>query len=901
MDDPDKEALSNFLRSHGLTDHKWISYFHEQDILKPDQILPVKGSEELYKTLSYGANSQETAALRKILGITGSPKEPAHSIEMELGKAGLEPSYWSVVFEKQLGVPSTQALEHVGDEEYPSLQHFARKPWEKKALKKLLKMDDEVGSFQMQRKKQRDKLEKRQAESKEMLQVLKSLQKEGKDRHDQEVQQVEKSIRKLFQISSESWLSADGSLSHVISKLEECHDRIDGELKTKKEVSDVSVIQNASAGLALQGVLLTKNFEDQLQVRHFLLKVPRDIKFMGPSHSQHDKIKQFTSKQEDDYFTQTVDRLGYSVTTSATVGYSQTSEEERKSKRYEQEMYSSTVKYSIMPLAACYFNDSQLQLSDDAIKHLQNLDKLVDSNPSSFQIECKKFFHKFGSHANQGILHFGGKYQWKSYSRGFEKSDTTTVQQLQTEAITLQVGMSYGGFAAASTAVSTSSLHGKFQGKYSDTLMSQTFLEVTKTGGPPEMSGLPEWKNGLVASNSTWSLIDRGTTLVPVWDIIDMNHTNDFKKPVSLSQEMSAVWKRMNECTSELVEEEEDRDTAKTMEIVRSWNDNQDMSQCIAQLATLVGVKQNLEKKSMNPKAWPSLFLSQPPLQQFLKSVVESCMQTCSPANKSIPQIKLYMRDLVEPITLGAVITFPDREYISRWLYTTEKKFVPMDCRDFLSLQKYLQYALNHMYGGMIRDDQKLMEIAVQPDISIKATATVAKAVSCLRYHLHKAGQNYEDNFIVTMLFPFKYDPDNGTFFTLLSACDLEYLNKEFENQAKEFFRVKKESKRKLQAHLFLLALKMQNDLDLAESEVKSHLQYMEKRLESDNDPEVEGILTELTSKHYDWEWFRSQLEFVLQSVVLVQEEGSQPFGHFMETVTEVECVPKLIDPFMIF
>ena len=906
MDDSDELALSNFLVSHELTDQKWVSRFHENNITKPDQILPVKGNEELYVALSSGANSLETAALRKILGITDSPGERADTIEMNLQRAGLEPSYWSAVFAKQLGVTTTQALEHVGGEEYPNLQCFARHPWEKKALKKLLKMDDEAGDFQMQRKKRRDKLEKRQAESKKLLQELKSLQKEGKDRHDQEVQQVENGIRERFQISSQSWLSEDASLSQVISKLEECHDRIDGELKTRKEVSDTSVIQNASAGLALQGVLLTKNLKDQLQPRGFLLKVPGDIKLMGPSHAQYDKIKQFTSKQEEIDFTQTVDKLGYSVSASAKAGflgfsfeasasYSQTSEKEQKRKHHEQKMYSSTVKYSVMPLAACYFSDSQLQLSDDAIKHLQNIEKLVDSSPSSFQTECDKFFNKFGSHANRGILHFGGTYQWISYSCGFKESDTTTVQQLQSEAITLQIGMSYGSFAAASAAVSTSSLHGKFQGKYSDAMMSQTFLEVKKTG-VPEVSGLPEWKNGLVASNSTWYLIDRGTTLVPVWDIINMNHTSDFLKPVALSQEMSVVWKKMNGYSPDQAEEQ-DRDAAKTMEKVRTWNDNQDMSQCIDQLAYLIGVKQNLEKKSMNPKAWPSLYLSQPPLQQFLKSVVESCIQPGSPANKSIPQIKLYMRNLVEPITLGAVIIFPDREYISRWLYTTEKKFVSMDCLDFLSLQKYLQYALNHMYGGMIRDGQKLMEIADQPDISIKATATVAKAVSCLRYHLHKAGQNYEDYFMVTMLFPFKYDPDIGTFFTLLSACDLEYLNKEFENQAKKFFRVKKEGKRKMQAHLFLLALKMQNDLDLAESEVKSHLQYMEKRLESDNDPEVEGILTELTSKHYDWEWFRSQLEFVLQSVVLVQEEDSQPFGHFMETVTEVECVPQTDRP----
>ena len=905
MDIPD-EALSNFLMNNGLTDPKWVSYFHEHDITKPDQI-PVKGNEELYMTLSSRGNAQEKVDLKKALGITDCPEKTADSIQIELDKVGLDPSYWSAVFAKQLGVTSTQALQNVGDEEYPTLKQFARHSWEKKALQSLLKLDDEGGTFLRQYEKRRERLENRQAESKEMLKHLKILQEEGKERHDQEVQSLENGIRERFQIPSESWLSKDETLSYVISKLEECHERIDGHLRTREELSGVSVIQNASAGLALQGVLLTKNLQDQLQPRHFLLKVCGDIQLLGPSHPQQDKIQQFTSKQDEHDFTQTVDRLGYSVTASAKAGYwgfpfeaslsfSKTREEEQKSKHNRQDNYSSTVKYSIMPLAACYLSDSQLQLSDEAIKHLQKIEKLVDSRPESFKEECRIFFNKFGSHVNQGPLHFGGRYQWKSYSRGFKQSDTATVQQLQTEAIDLQVGMSYGSFAAASTAVSASSLHDKFWGKYSDTMMGQTFLEVTKSGGPPEVSGLPEWKNGLVASNSTWSLIDRGAKLVSVWDIITMNHTKDFQKPESLGIKLSEVWKQMNGYT-ERAEDKQQKDAAQIMEEVKIWNDNHDMSECIDHLASLVKVKQDLARESIDPKAWSFLYLSKPPLQQFLKLVVESCEQPTSPINESSERIKLYMQELVEPINLGADIHFPSREYICRWLYATEKSFVPMDCQDFPNLQKHFQYALHHMYDCMTRGDAKLMELADQPDIncSIKLTATVAKAVSSLRYHLHKAEQNYEDLFITTMLFPFKYDPDKGTFLTLLSTCDLKYLCKEFENQSKEFFRIgKEENEMKLQAYLLWLAIQMQKNLDVTECQIKSHLKFTEEKLGSGIDSEVQEVLSELSSKHYDWKWFEIQLKSILESSVFPEPEGgSQSFRDFVATIEEPKCVPQ--------
>ena len=86
--------------------------------------------------------------------------------------------------------------------------------------------------------------------------------------------------------------------------------------------------------------------------------------------------------------------------------------------------------------------------------------------------------------------------------------------------------MSYGGVAGASASTSVSS---NFKGKYFMALTHQTFIEVAVTGGPPEVTGLPNWKNGLIASNSTWQLIDRGTHRVAVWEIMEMNYSSSFK------------------------------------------------------------------------------------------------------------------------------------------------------------------------------------------------------------------------------------------------------------------------------------------------------------------------------------------------------------------------------------
>ena len=171
-------------------------------------------------------------------------------------------------------------------------------------------MENEGGVFQRQHKKQREVLKRRLAESKEMIEELKQVQKK--------VQQTENTICERLQISSsnQSWLHTDETLNHIISQLEACHTKMNEVLKTK-ELSDILVIQNASGCRALQGVLLTNQIDDQLQVRGTLLKVTANVQLMEPSHYQHTKMERFTSKQQESKFTTVVDRLGYSATAFA--------------------------------------------------------------------------------------------------------------------------------------------------------------------------------------------------------------------------------------------------------------------------------------------------------------------------------------------------------------------------------------------------------------------------------------------------------------------------------------------------------------------------------------------------------------------------------------------------------
>ena len=396
---------------------------------------------------------------------------------------------------------SAQGLLDIGSESYADLQRFTKIPQDKKALRKFLGLKDEdegIPFSKFERVKQRDKLRKRHEKAKDMFQRLTAQQKEGKNRHESSVQMIENGIREALQIPVESWIPQchDTSLETVSGQLETYISQVNTILQTR-ELPNVSLLQNASGGLALQGILLSSNLEDQLESRGKLLQASEDIEFMMPFLLQCDETVEFSSKSQMDQFIKSMDRLGYSVTASTMRGFWGSSAESStmyilkrvpktiEFKAHQDEPSSFILKYSFVPLASCYFSNDQLLLSNDALKELQAIEKLITKEPDrTVHEQCTQFFHKYGSHANKGHLHFGGIY-WHS-------------------------------------ALNQDNNPAKFPESGSAS------MNAALTGGPSDLS---QWKTSLVASNSTWSLIDRGTNTVPVWDIIQV-HVNVIQIPV---------------------------------------------------------------------------------------------------------------------------------------------------------------------------------------------------------------------------------------------------------------------------------------------------------------------------------------------------------------------------------
>ena len=809
------------------------------------------------------AKDWEKEALRKLVKKKRGPS-PQKSVETELKKAGLDPNHWSKVLKDELGVTTLDELDHIGDESYSKLAKKTRHDWEKNALRKLFKMET--------KETKSERVEKRQAEAAQMLKDLKTLQNEGKERNDKVVQDMERGVREKLNVSDEDWISKDTTLDETIRKLEARHDEISGTLKARTDISEKAVVQSASSGRALEGVLCTNDPDDLDIHRHAVLKVPEDISLDGPSDAHHDIIKQFEEKTKEGTYTKRIDKHGYSVSGSVKggyggvgvevgAGYSHSTESEKAKGHQEEETYSSIIKYSILPLASCSFKDYQLQLSDDAVAHLQRLEKAS----GSIQQECEDFLRKFGSHVYSGPLHFGGRYRWKSYTSGFKKEDKSTVQKLQSEAITVTVGVSFANVAGASVSTSVSSLKGKFEGKYEEDLLTQTFVEVKITGGPPEVTGLPDWKTGMVASNSTWCLIDRGVQKKPIWDIIEMNHAKDFKNPSLLAKHIKSTWEK-------IILNSQQREVAEELKHVTLWSQNPDPTHFEDQLTLLVKKKDMIIRDYMSPRAWPTDYLSHPPLQQYLKLVVECCFKARPCKSRQSDRLKQYLRQLVSPVDLDITRVFPNQEVIRKWLYYREEPLSPVECFDFDSLHACFKRALESMESEQGSTEDIILPNAV---LSHSATAKLAGNVSCLRQYFQKSEQLYEEMFLLTILFPFKYIPETQILSVLISACDIEYLCKNLEGMITTFTEIKEEnSTPRLQFHLISLAVKLYDDFNVCKESVVCHIEYLEKRIGANLCPKIALCLAELQSRCYDWEWFKSQPEQSVDATITTESGG---------------------------
>ncbi|XP_036181153.1 interferon-induced very large GTPase 1-like isoform X2 [Myotis myotis] len=731
-----------------------------------------------------------------------------------LREAGLEVEYWLPMLQEHLSVTCAQALQHIEEEDLQKLKSQARHPWEKRALEKLLNSN----SLSKLQESQVKITKEEQKKAEQALQGPRDLLSEGRQRQEETVREKEAELRQAMEIPKEYWPPREKSLREVMENMEGKLNLNERTQSHRQNLPDRDLVRWASGGLALQGIYKTSSHRSLLEKREELLSVPKEFLFFGPEQSTRMGTWEFTSSQAESMSTQMIEKLGFSVTASAKgrgwelcleadMDHGKHSESKETRQSHPEHSYFCSTTFSYVPLASCHFPMDQLQFSKAALQELKRIDDLLHqpAGPDRLPLlrhRSEAFFHRFGSHADQGPLHLGGIYWWKAVSQGFRSEQLAEVKQQSAEALNRFISESYSGFGvkvAAVVDVSDSCSQTADPSTTSQNLQTKVQLSVAQTGGPPEANGFLQWKDGLVASNQTWSVIDRGIQLVPIWDIILSNHRSDFKDPCQVASLLKDSYSTLTGITAQIQDGEEllsvEKEARVFLEDVKSW----EVSDPEEQLQKLINFMQMLSQKIKSYDTWVNICLTDWGLQNFLVNTVNFCKNSSIFETKFI---KSQLHSLLDP-HIYRVNDFPQARSIMQWISQSESEQEPFNITQFSELIKILMKTQNDLREVKIKSESaEAVEEAQR-----KATYEVTLSLGCFFNYLQKTEQQDIQLLLLYIAAGAGYHVVNSNFQYLLGCEELDFLLDEMQTSQDKYQELRNICTNRAQAFLVLTGL----------------------------------------------------------------------------------------------
>ncbi|OXB60640.1 hypothetical protein ASZ78_001429 [Callipepla squamata] len=796
---------------------------------------------------------------------------------------GLDGEYWLPKLLEVLGIKSKEALKHLQYEDYLKLECEVRYPWEKMALQKLLGLTDNKATVEELQKQRLEMMKQRQEEAKLALQELKEMH-HSHSQSKETIRQKEEALWQAMDIPREYWAPPEKALVDVLASVQKQLEQQEMSMGRSENVSDEEVLRRASGGLALQGIYRTNSLADVLAKREQLIRVPSGFKLAGPEQGSLLERKEFSSSAAEANFTKSIEQLGFSLSVSAKAGfwgfsieggvdYSSSSQKEDTHYSHSEQAYICTTKYHYIPLASCYFQKDQLHLSEGALRELQYMEHLLSITQEADKLNmmksrCASFFSRFGSHVNQGPLHFGGIFWWKASSEGFRADQREEMKQQASAALNCFVRESFSGFAvSAGVNVDVSKSSSQASLGRSDRGSSHTAIQlsVTNTGGPAGADSLAQWKCRLVADNTTWFVIDRGFQLIPVWDIILSNHSSDFKSAYQVSSSLRAAYGALTnhrvgtvfgEELSSAVEE-----ARAFLEQVKSWEVTTDERK----LLMLIEFKQALNEKVKNPSVWINICLSDKALQEFLLNTVLFCQKSPS---ENITYIKSLLQSLLDP-HIYSVKDFPRASFIMQWIFYTEHTF-PKTPNIF---------EIEDLIKTLLQMKEHIQEVTYSPassvsaihEAKIKATQNISLAVYSLLQYLQERAEKDIELLVLLVTTSIGYQVEGSTFQYLLGCPEINFMAKEMQTAYGEYQSLKEQNVYRAEAFLIFTGLTITSESRVVSPEQKSdRLVFMEDKMKNSWSTEIKDLLKKQNVLK-DWE----ELEKDLQSYISGQLEDT--------------------------
>ncbi len=558
-------------------------------------------------------------------------------------------------------------------------------------------------------------------------------------------------------------------------------------LTQNKEVAikttDKLILKSCSKGRALQGLYFTKDLQDVLKDRKFLIEVPEKVELTRASLGDHVK-ETFSSVDEENTFMKKLEVFGHKTVASASfpaygpvsieasMSYSSKNTEEKTSDKKQKTTYSSTVKSSYLEVASCTLDSHDFKLSKNATTELTELMSIIEGHgkhSENAKKKCKQFFTSYGSHAVAGQNFFGGYFLSTCITTGFEESERDTVKNIQEDAVSSKLGGKCGDFGG-SVELSGEKLNEVFQSSESKHLHSSTKLHVQIKGGPPNATDVDEWGKGLVSDSNTWVLIDRGKELVAVWDIIKKNHPDEFGE---LAEVLSKSWEDLTGFKAEKDLLGLKYKPHNVLTQIQEWNNSRsDSAGTISDMIKFQkNVKDDITQTTHSTCYWVSKYLRNSIIQQFLLTVSDS---KGSFSHQLL--MKQKMQELVTQDELKQIdtLTFPKVLEFTEWLYSRDgSKDKKEDIADFSSFLACLK---------AIEAKAKKPGFEMSPE---NIAEEVESAISRLRKNYYEM---YEDIALNIFLFSYQdYTSDSYIRLKPLSELKLMELQEELKEEEDKF------------------------------------------------------------------------------------------------------------------
>ncbi|XP_041471828.1 interferon-induced very large GTPase 1-like [Lytechinus variegatus] len=826
-----RSELNEMLLQAGLEVDYWVGILKTKlDISLPQQIQYL-GETEL-KVLNDSVRQEwEKNALESFIGIkieatsSQAEKTAKPDIFVRLAEAGLDAEYWAEVLKKKLGITKMKQSANLKIDDFNKLKAEVRHDGEESTLRHLFcihNKDSEV--FMGERQKQyKEKLEQTKILLQDLVKLRKIYRTQEDIHHtDDTMNQLLDQLRELMSVTKEEWLEKYDSkgLDCIISEISSDLEKIGKLNEGRPKNSAAEILENASAGLALKGILVGEAFRGDL-VKRTVLSTPSNVSLKSPLMIEVEDVATFSTKAQSDHFHCSLDNMGYSAAATMKGSGWGFKAEPKFSEKYEkgdkqeleshkQSHFESRVIYSVVPTAACQLNLYSLKLSQRALQELKAIDRLLvgTENVELVNKKCEDFLTAYGSHINAGVLHFGGLNKFVATYTSETEANRAKTKCMVRDALSSYVSGSFSSFTVGDLVFANQmKTHDSFKDDYEKSELAKTTLQSCRKGGPGGVSALALWKIGLGTCTSSWALIDRGMSLftdfVGIWQLIP-NHQGDFQEPLELESCLRAVWERMSGYP---VSNDQERSFMKGLEEmdlliekIAKWNSSPILPEkCIEYLQEMLKKVDLVRVKTGTNKYWEHKLCTETNIIHFLGNVVE-LKDMFAPSDVTL--IRVFMKKLMNTGKFGE---FPGQKKIMEWaeaitvdvptiLAEVNVKSIP-DLLKILKERFIPVLEIEHLNNAK-------KNVQVTDDINAGATVDLALCIDQLQKNLSSSGEEHGMFFLKVALLTIHYHWPTKKFEMLLTVEMLHDFVKFIEVSWEQFLVYKEKGIVQLEAFL---------------------------------------------------------------------------------------------------